>query len=261
MLKFFFRKALYDFWDSVLPMLPLNAAYVAMGLSAWFGPRLLFPKASLGVLLAWNAGWWFLACIWSGGVSSILSKAVDGERIPLKKTLVEALKALPSGTVYGIVMMIAAGTAVVSAPFYANVEGFIGVIIAAIALWIAFMLLVASVWFFPIRSRLGNGPFAAFKKSFIIFFDNTSFSLLILALSAALLALSIPLGFLVPGFAGVLVIQNVALKVLMLKYDWIEANPEAAERKIPWEEILKEEQESLGKRGAKSFFLPWTIKR
>jgi len=261
MLKFFFRKALYDLWDNILPMLPLNAAYVAMGMAAWFGPGILFPKASLGAVFAWNAAWWILGCVWSGGVSSLLAKAVDGGRPPLRKVFAEALRAAPTSALYGILMMVAAGIAVVSAPFYANVEGFFGVIAAAIALWLAFMLLVASVWYFPLRSRLGDGPFAALKKAFILFFANTSFSLLILALSAGFLALSMPLGFLVPGFAGTLALQNVALRVLMLKYDWIEANPEAAERRLPWDEILKDEKESLGKRGARSFILPWTVKR
>ena len=50
---------------------------------------------------------------------------------------------------------------------------------------------------------------------------------------------------------------NVALKLRMYKYEYLEKNPNAKRKDIPWETLLAEEKEYLGKRTLKGFIFPW----
>ena len=57
------------------------------------------------------------------------------------------------------------------------------------------------------------------------------------------LIISVPLIFLLPGPAGILLFLDEALRLCLIKYEWLQANPEADPRKIPWDRLLAEERE------------------
>jgi hypothetical protein len=69
------------------------------------------------------------------------------------------------------------------------------------------------------------------------------------------------LAFLLPGPAGLLLFLDEALRLRLLKYDWLEANPDTTgskkRRQIPWDAILIEEREKTGDRSFRSFIFPW----
>jgi hypothetical protein len=71
------------------------------------------------------------------------------------------------------------------------------------------------------------------------------------------MVLSMFLGFLAPGPAGVLLFLDEGLRLRLLKYDWLEANPDANRRKVPWDALLIEEREKTGTRSFKNFIFPW----
>jgi hypothetical protein len=87
--------------------------------------------------------------------------------------------------------------------------------------------------------------------------DNPLFCILSFILTLVMLVLSVVLAFLLPGPGGVLLFLDEGLRLRLLKYDWLEANPEANRRKIPWETLLIDEQEKTGTRSFKSFIFPW----
>jgi hypothetical protein len=72
-----------------------------------------------------------------------------------------------------------------------------------------------------------------------------------------MLAVSLFLALLFPGPAGILLFLDEAMRLRLLKYDWLEANPDANRRKIPWDALLIEEREKTGTRSLKSFIFPW----
>ena len=43
----------------------------------------------------------------------------------------------------------------------------------------------------------------------------------------------------------------------MYKYDWLEANPEANRKKIPWDALLMDDKERVGKRTLRGMIFPW----
>jgi uncharacterized membrane protein YesL len=145
----------------------------------------------------------------------------------------------------------------VGLPFYLQVGGLAGALAAGVVFWCSVVALLALQFYIPLRARLGGGLRKNLRKSFLIFFDNPGFSLFLFLYNAATAALSFFVAFLLPGFAAVALAQDVALRERLYKYDWLEAHPEAKRGDIPWDELLEEDRELVGKRTLKGMFFPW----
>jgi len=112
-------------------------------------------------------------------------------------------------------------------------------------------------YFLAIRARIGKNNIVSVKKSFIIFADNTGFSITMFVLLLAQAALSVILAFLLPGPGGILLFVDEALRLRLLKYDWLEEHPGENRKKIPWEALLIDERERTGSRTLRNFIFPW----
>ena len=127
--------------------------------------------------------------------------------------------------------------------------------------WVDFFYVLAMQWFIPIRALMHNNFKKCFKKSFIILFDNTGFSLLMGLYNLVLLALSVLCVGFFPSMAGLLIADTNALRVLLYKYDYLEEHPELTDKKqrrqIPWDDLLAQDREILGPRRIRSFLFPW----
>ncbi|GHT81356.1 hypothetical protein FACS1894130_13030 [Spirochaetia bacterium] len=108
-----------------------------------------------------------------------------------------------------------------------------------------------------VSARLEDNHFKALKKCFLIFFDNGGFCVFSFIHNLILLALSVFLAFLLPGPAGILLFMDEALRLRLMKYDWIELNPDENRRKIPWDALLIDERDRTGTRSFKNFIFPW----
>ena len=130
-----------------------------------------------------------------------------------------------------------------------------------IILWLDVFFFIAIQWFIPIRATMHNDFKKCLKKCFIIFFDNTGFSLAMTLYNLILIVLSVAfIGFL-PSVSGWLIANCNALRILLYKYDYLEEHPELQTKKerkqIPWEELIYDDRETLGPRKFKSFLFPW----
>ena len=142
-------------------------------------------------------------------------------------------------------------------PFYLGMNSMLGLMLAAVVFWTLLAAVLAFQFLLAVRARLDTKLRGVIKKCFLIFFDNPGFCFFSLVHSVIVLALSAFLGFLAPGPAGVLLFLDEGLRLRLLKYDWIEANPDENRRKIPWDALLIEEREKTGDRSLKSFIFPW----
>jgi len=172
----------------------------------------------------------------------------------------------------GFLLFIIAWNAI---PFYLQLKSLFGLFLAAVIFWTMATAVCSLQFFLAIRARLDTKLVKVFKKSFLIFFDNPGFSiysllhtivpLILLAVLVIrfpeLVGLLIFLVVLLPGPAGVLLFLDEALRLRLLKYDWLEANPDETgskkRRKIPWDEILIDEREKTGTRSFRNFIFPW----
>ena len=140
-------------------------------------------------------------------------------------------------------------------------QSLMGLFIGALLFWIDVVIALALQWFVPIRCTFHNKFFKCVKKCFIIFMDNTGFSILTALYNLLLAALSIlPIGFF-PSVAGIEIAKLNAFRIRMYKYDYLEEHPELKtpreRRQIPWEELIYEDRETLGPRKLRSFLFPW----
>ena len=137
----------------------------------------------------------------------------------------------------------------------------IGLFVGALLFWVDIFIALSLQWFVPIRSTFHNKFFKCLKKCFIIFMDNTGFSIIMALYHLLLIALSVlPIGFF-PSLAGVSISKHNAFRLRMYKYDYLEEHPELKtpkeRRKIPWEELIFDDREALGPRKLRSFLFPW----
>jgi hypothetical protein len=61
----------------------------------------------------------------------------------------------------------------------------------------------------------------------------------------------------IPGVAGISLSRMDTTKLLMLKYDFLEANPDCTKKDINWEDLLYEERQLVGPRSFKGMIFPW----
>jgi hypothetical protein len=62
---------------------------------------------------------------------------------------------------------------------------------------------------------------------------------------------------LLPGISSILLFWNTAFKLRLYKYDWLEQNPGSNKKSIPWDALLVEDRERVGKRTLKGMIFPW----
>ena len=140
-------------------------------------------------------------------------------------------------------------------------QSMFGLCIGALLFWIDVFVFLSLQWFVPIRSTMHNNFGKIVKKCFIIFFDNTGYSILLALNNLIALAMSILfIGFL-PSVAGITINKQNAFRIRLYKYDYLEEHPELKtkreRRQIPWEELIFDDREALGPRKLRSFLFPW----
>ncbi len=262
MFGFIIKKNFCDGWDNLLSVIVSNLVFLFAGIGLVLLNGLAAQSDSELLI--------FLALIFGVVVLSILTVAYsdcaahianfDGIHIlDFFKNIPGSLK---DGALFGLMN---AGVFLISSfsiRYYIVESGTLfGFALGCAIFWIDFFYLLAMQWFIPIRALMHNNFKKCFKKSFIILFDNTGFSLLMGLYNFVLIALSVLcIGFF-PSMSGLLIANTNALRILLYKYDYLEEHPELKTKKerrqIPWDDLIAEDREILGPRKLRSFLFPW----
>jgi hypothetical protein len=251
---FLLKKTFFDLWDNLF-----KAAFVNIGFIislAWpvFLPLLVEGTPALfWPLLVLGAIWCFVylsAASWSFRmVSDYGNFGFRDFAGALKNT---ALDGIFSGCLAVFLVLLG----VYGIPFYLAIDSPLGVIPAALIFWTLVVMLLSLQFYFPVRNRLDRKPLKIIKKCFLIFLDNPGFSIAVFIAGLFMFLLSLVLLLLFPGPAALLLFHDEAIRLRLLKYDWMEANPGKG-RKIPWDALLIDEREKTGTRSLKNFIFPW----
>jgi hypothetical protein len=259
MIGFLIKKTFFDLWDNLFRVALLNLGFIVSAAFPVFIPNLLsgVPVLSAASLVA-GVLW---CVVYLAAAASSLKSVSDYGAFGFGDFF-RNLKAIwPAGLVMGALVFVLGLLIFLIIPFYLNINSLLGLFLAAVVFWTVVVAVLSFQFFFAVRARLDTKLTKVIKKSFIFFFDNPGFCLFSFIHNTALLALSVLLAFLFPGPAGILLYLDEALRLRLLKYDWIEANAAGAEtakrRKIPWDALLIEEREKTGTRTLKSFIFPW----
>ncbi|AEF80672.1 hypothetical protein [Leadbettera azotonutricia] len=255
MIGFLIKKNFFDLWDNLFRVALLNLGFIASMAIPVFLPTLLagVPVLGLGVL--------FIGILWCFvylSAAALCVKSISDYGAFGFADFFASLKIIwPLGLIAGALVFVCYLLITMVIPFYLAMNSMVGLLLAAVIFWTLVVGALSLQFFFAVRSRLDTKITKIIKKCFIIFFDNPGFALFVFLSTILMLAISVFLAFLFPGPAGILLYQDEALRLRLFKYDWLEANPEANRKQIPWDAILIDERERTGTRSLKSFIFPW----
>lgn len=249
------KKAFFDGWDNLFGLVLLNMGFVLLvGLGIVLPP--LFGARTLGFWLALGfVG--LLGSVWWSTCVHALKAVADYGRLAWRDLPALALKAALPGLQYGALTGLFLVALAVGLPFYLSRAGFLGALAAGLLLWCFVLFTLAFQWYLPLRARFGGGFMKNLRKCLVFSLDNSLFSLFVFVYNAAGFVLSCGTALLMPGLAGLALCLDDALRLRALKYDWLEANPGVKRSQLPWDSLLIEEKELVGKRTLKGMIFPW----
>jgi len=267
MVWFFIKKNFCDGWDNLLWLMAFNLLILGIGIGVYYGLGAIIGIATLpewaviALSIPFFAAGVFLISTILFSVSDVCAKIADFKSSSYKEVFTGLKNCWKDAILFSLMITVLVILAVIAIPFYLRMGGLIGIFLAALVFWMLCLCAFSLQWFLPLRSQLHGGFKKTLKKCFIIFFDNSGFSVFMFFYSLILAALSVFLAFLVPGLAGIALAQNNAFRLRLYKYDWLEKHtdlsPREARKHIPWGELIAEDRETLGPRTLRSFIFPW----
>ncbi len=255
MFFFLIKKAFFDMWDNMLTVFLANFGFVLIVGGCLYLPYLLGFNMALsyfGVAIAIAV--FFL---YTGAASLIAREIANYQSVSFKDFWENIKKIWKPALVMSGITVVHFFILIVAFPFYLNMGGLLGVAAISIIFWVSVIWWIASQYYFPIIGQLDQRIGKAVRKCFIVFFDNTGFSILLGIGSIAILAISGFTAFLLPGVMSLLIWHQVGLKLRLLKYNYLEENPEADKKKIPWDALLIDEKDRVGHRTLRGMIFPW----
>jgi hypothetical protein len=258
MIGFLLKKTLYDLWDNMLRIVILNLGFLAAAAIPVFLPMLAASSVDSAALEMVLGAFGILICsVYLATTALSLKSISDYGTFGFGDFFRNFRIAWPAGIAMGLFVFLLYLVATIILPFYLSIESPAGLVFAAVVFWAAFFGLLSFQFYFAVYARLGKNLIKAVKKCMIISLDNSGFSLFLVIHNIIVLLISIIFALMFPGPAGVLLYLDQALRLRLLKYDWLEANPEADRRKIPWDALLIEERDKTGDRSLRNFIFPW----
>ena len=258
MIGFLIKKTFFDTWDNMFRIALLNLGFIASLAIPVFLPGLFANTALVLVILGIGTLW---CAVYLAAAALSLKAISDYGSFGFGDFFRNLKSGLPAGLCVGAVVIALWAMASLVIPFYLSMGSVIGLLLAAVIFWTMVLALLSLQFFFAVRARLDTKLTKVFKKCVIICFDNPGLAIFSLLHNTVMLVLSVLLAFLIPGPAGILLFLDEALRLRLLKYDWLEANPDPGvrpgRRNIPWDAILIDEREKTGTRSFKSFIFPW----
>jgi len=258
MIGFLIKKTFYDVWDNMFRIVLLNLGFIVSLAVPIILPGYI-PIFILSVtVMALGILW---CCIYLAAAALSLKAVSDYGVFGFADFKANLKAGWRTGMALGVAGFVFFLVIRIIIPFYLDMGSLVGLLLAALIFWMLILALVSFQFFFAIRARLDTKLIKIIKKCFIIFFDNPGFSLFSVLYTLVTLVLSLIFALLLPGPAGLLLFLDEGLRLRLLKYDWLEANPPAAgspkRRSIPWDALLIEEREKTGSRTLRNFIFPW----
>ncbi len=261
MISLFLKKTFFDGWDNLFSLALLNILFTALLVGeCLLGWAFLSARGSMSLglweVLALLIGY-LIICLYAGGSASFVNLLADYQKASLRDFFAGIKRNALKTLLFGLLSALIVFTAVFSFRFYASQGGLVGTLASAMVFWVLVVCALSLQFFFPVLSRLKGSFPILIKKCFLIALDNPGFALFMGFWTLSLSLMSVFVAGLLPGPAGIQLALCDALRLRMRKYDYLEENPTAPRRKIPWKELLVEEEELIGKRDLRGMLFPW----
>jgi MFS family permease len=251
------KKSFFDAWDNLGALIIGNISFfLLMVMGLWPMMKLLEKENLSGLLILIILIPLAFAAL--GLISAVMSRIADFQRFSWSE-IPEALRQTWKASILiSLFTTVFFTLSVFGMIYYSHMKSMLGLAASALLFWITVGVYFVLIWFFPVRNRLSGDFRKSLRKSSLIMLDN-------LLLTVFLGLFMIPFNLILWPFtafgafgpAGIQLYMNAALRLLIYKYDWLEENPQAGRKDIPWYELLVDEKERVGKRSLKGMIFPW----
>ena len=231
-------------------------ALLLVSASGFFGAAVVFPQPGLRLGIVLLGVFW--SALYLNAGAAAFAKISDYGSAAFLAVFGKVRAAVRPAVLSTVLFCAAAALFLGVIPFYLLLGNAAGVFLAALSFW-ALLLLPLLFLFLPAgNGRLTKKPPVLLKKCVLFFLDNPLFCIGIFFLAVVLFMLSAFTAFLFPGPMGIALFLDEALRLRLLKYEWLEKTAgEGRGKKIPWETILAEERDRLGSHSLASVIFPW----
>jgi uncharacterized membrane protein YesL len=255
MFGFLIKKTFFDMWDNMFRILIMNIGFdliIAYFLIViqFLSPLLVLflPAVFIGIALLF---------IFIGAVSKMTADIADSKQVGFADFWAGLKESYPSSLLIAVCVSGFILVVTIAFSFYGSLQSIAGPLAIGFLFWVTVVMVLAFQFVFPIQSRMDRKLRKIIKKSFLVLLDNPGFSFGMAAGSLVIFAFSLPFFFILPGLSTIQLFWNVGLKLRLYKYDYLEQNPTANRRKIPWDALLINDREKVGKRTLKGMIFPW----
>lgn len=256
MFGFLIKKAFFDLWDNFLPAILINLGFIALLALPVTLPASLAPLSTLLALAVMIAGA-LLAVVYTGAAFELSRRITDFQSLEWSMVLPALRSAWKPALLVGTIGLVHGFLLSVALPVYTSFNNALGLFALALLFWMSVLWWITVPWFFPVVQRLNARPGTALKKSFILTFDNTGLTVGLVIGALLIVLLSFLTAFLLPGIAGLAIWYQTALRLRMYKYDYLDQHPDANRKEIPWDALLLDDRERVGKRSLRGMIFPW----
>lgn len=261
MILLFLKKSFFDGWDNLFRLLLVNVPFAALlGGEASIAVAMLNGRggAPLSVVefLILAAGW-VVVSLYSGASVYFVNKIADYDAPGFKDFFSGFRKTAVRSALFGLVSSILFGLFLLCLGYYGARGDILGSLAMGLVFWGGLFAFVSLQWFNAIMVRLDGRFLKILRKCFLVAIDNLGFSVFFALWSLLLGALTVATAGFIPGAGGMQLASCDALRLRLRKYDWLEQNPGAKRNKVPWKELMVEEDELVGPRSLRSMIFPW----
>lgn len=256
MVGFFIKKAFFDGWDNLIGLVVYNLGFLLVLLSLYGVLELLSISLVLTLLLIAVVS--LLASLYFGTLSYLTRSYAWYQKTEFADIKDAFLASWHHSMLHFAIQTALILMATIIIPFYLAGDSIFYFAIAVILFWVSLAFLLALMYYFPLASQMPkDAPLKTLKKSFLVAGDNFWFTIFLAIHTLISLALTIVFATLLPGVSGISLNHQVAVKLLMMKYDYLEAEGAETTKGAPWEAILFDEREKVGKRTLRGMLFPW----
>lgn len=241
-------------WDNLIRIVIFNLGFIAL-----FAVLIYFPLLFKTVPVLFFVALFFglsLLFVYTGAVNGMIKAIADYETPEFHDFVTHLKTSYLTSLIFAAINLGFIFLLSVAFPVYAQVKSILGPLASSLLFWVTIFWGLAIQYFYPILSRLDRKILKILKKMFLLLLDNPLFSIGLLIGTALVFVLSAFTAFLLPGLTTILLWHNVGLKLRLYKYDYLEEHPENR-RSIPWDALLTEDRDRVGKRTLKGMIFPW----
>lgn len=255
MFKFLVKKSFFDGWDNFLPLFLSNIAFSIVAVVFYIIVRSNM-QLQIGTFALICALFFLALCFIALGISGSVHKWANYSSEYFEGFKNAAKKTQHLFFFYSLAVLIFF-CVVFLIPFYLSSHSYMGIIISVMLFW-AFLLIIPSMqYYFPLANIMeDDSALLTFKKCISLTLSNKWFTLALTIKTIVELGISICTCFIVPGFAGIALSHADAVKLLLIRHDYMREH--ALEKKdINIYRLFEEENKKLGPRSIRNMLFSW----